>query len=129
MVFLGVPVYRAGRRLFHRLQHHAPRKKNPDIAELIRGKSGRVFGDLMALLSMMKGLPLAYNKDMQEDKEAVFDAVDTPQAVPDAPHPHGGDHDREGGQDARRGGRGLYQRHGLRRLPGGGEGPALPGRL
>ena len=54
-----------------------PQKKNPDIAELIRGKSGRVFGDLMALLSMMKGLPLAYNKDMQEDKEGVFDAVDT----------------------------------------------------
>lgn len=54
-----------------------PQKKNPDIAELIRGKSGRVFGDLMSLLTMMKGLPLAYNKDMQEDKEAVFDAVDT----------------------------------------------------
>lgn len=54
-----------------------PQKKNPDIAELVRGKSGRVFGDLMALLSMLKGLPLAYNKDMQEDKEAVFDAVDT----------------------------------------------------
>ncbi len=51
--------------------------QNPDITELIRGKSGRVFGDLMALLTMMKGLPLAYNKDMQEDKEAVFDAVDT----------------------------------------------------
>ena len=55
-----------------------PQKKNPDIAELVRGKSGRVFGDLMGLLTMMKGLPLAYNKDMQEDKEAVFDAVDTP---------------------------------------------------
>ena len=54
-----------------------PQKKNPDITELIRGKSGRVFGDLMGLLTMMKGLPLAYNKDMQEDKEAVFDAVDT----------------------------------------------------
>lgn len=54
-----------------------PQKKNPDITELIRGKSGRVFGDLMTLLTMMKGLPLAYNKDMQEDKEAVFDAVDT----------------------------------------------------
>ena len=54
-----------------------PQKKNPDITELIRGKSGRVFGDLTALLTMMKGLPLAYNKDMQEDKEAVFDAVDT----------------------------------------------------
>ena len=54
-----------------------PQKKNPDIAELVRGKSGRVFGDLMTLLSMLKGLPLAYNKDMQEDKEAIFDAVDT----------------------------------------------------
>lgn len=54
-----------------------PQKKNPDITELIRGKSGRVFGDLMTLLTAMKGLPLAYNKDMQEDKEAVFDAVDT----------------------------------------------------
>ena len=54
-----------------------PQKKNPDVAELIRGKSGRVFGDLMALLAMLKGLPLAYNKDMQEDKEALFDAVDT----------------------------------------------------
>lgn len=54
-----------------------PQKKNPDITELIRGKSGRVFGDLTALLTMMKGLPLAYNKDMQEDKEMIFDAVDT----------------------------------------------------
>ncbi|MBQ5969069.1 MAG: argininosuccinate lyase [Clostridia bacterium] len=54
-----------------------PQKKNPDIAELVRGKAGRVFGDLMTLLTVMKGLPLAYNKDMQEDKEAVFDAVDT----------------------------------------------------
>ncbi len=54
-----------------------PQKKNPDIAELARGKSGRVFGDLMGLLTTMKGLPLAYNKDMQEDKEQIFDAVDT----------------------------------------------------
>ena len=54
-----------------------PQKKNPDIAELVRGKSGRVFGDLLTLLTAMKGIPLAYNKDMQEDKEAVFDAVDT----------------------------------------------------
>lgn len=54
-----------------------PQKKNADIAELVRGKTGRVYGDLMALLTVMKGLPLAYNKDMQEDKEAVFDAVDT----------------------------------------------------
>ncbi len=54
-----------------------PQKKNPDVAELIRGKTGRVFGDLQALLTMLKGLPLAYNKDMQEDKEALFDAADT----------------------------------------------------
>ena len=54
-----------------------PQKKNPDITELVRGKTGRVYGDLMTLLTMMKGLPLAYNKDMQEDKEAVFDAIDT----------------------------------------------------
>lgn len=56
-----------------------PQKKNPDVAELVRGKTGRVYGDLMALLTMMKGQPLAYNKDMQEDKEALFDAVDTVQ--------------------------------------------------
>ncbi|MBQ8340305.1 MAG: argininosuccinate lyase [Clostridia bacterium] len=56
-----------------------PQKKNPDMAELIRGKTGRVYGDLMALLTTMKGLPLAYNKDMQEDKESVFDATDTVQ--------------------------------------------------
>ena len=54
-----------------------PQKKNPDITELIRGKTGRVFGDLTTLLTMMKGVPLAYNKDMQEDKEAIFDAFDT----------------------------------------------------
>ena len=54
-----------------------PQKKNPDMAELIRGKTGRVYGHLMGMLTMMKGLPLAYNKDMQEDKEAVFDAIDT----------------------------------------------------
>jgi len=56
-----------------------PQKKNPDVAELIRGKSGRVFGDLTALLTMLKGIPLAYNKDMQEDKEALFDVMDTVQ--------------------------------------------------
>ncbi|HIR76347.1 MAG TPA: argininosuccinate lyase [Candidatus Choladousia intestinipullorum] len=54
-----------------------PQKKNPDIAELVRGKTGRVYGALMSLLTTMKGLPLAYNKDMQEDKEVVFDAIDT----------------------------------------------------
>ena len=57
-----------------------PQKKNSDMAELVRGKTGRVYGDLITLLTMLKGLPLAYNKDMQEDKEAVFDAFDTVQA-------------------------------------------------
>ena len=54
-----------------------PQKKNPDIAELVRGKTGRVYGDLITLLTMLKGIPLAYNKDMQEDKEAIFDSLDT----------------------------------------------------
>ena len=54
-----------------------PQKKNSDMAELVRGKTGRVYGNLMAALTMLKGLPLAYNKDMQEDKEAVFDSIDT----------------------------------------------------
>lgn len=58
-----------------------PQKKNPDIAELTRGKTGRVYGDQIALLVVMKGLPLAYNKDMQEDKEAIFDAIDTVKAA------------------------------------------------
>ncbi|BAC07918.1 argininosuccinate lyase [Thermosynechococcus vestitus] len=61
-----------------------PQKKNPDVPELVRGKSGRVFGHLQALLVMMKGLPLAYNKDLQEDKEALFDAVDTVRACLEA---------------------------------------------
>ncbi len=61
-----------------------PQKKNPDIAELVRGKSGRVIGDVMSLLTMMKGMPLAYNKDMQEDKEAIFDAIDTVKLCLDA---------------------------------------------
>jgi argininosuccinate lyase len=54
-----------------------PQKKNPDMAELVRGKTGRVYGDLLALLTTLKGIPLAYNKDMQEDKESIFDACDT----------------------------------------------------
>ena len=54
-----------------------PQKKNADMAELVRGKTGRVYGDLMGTLTMLKGLPLAYNKDMQEDKESIFDAFDT----------------------------------------------------
>ena len=61
-----------------------PQKKNPDLCELIRGKSGRVFGHLVGTLTMMKGLPLAYNKDMQEDKEALFDALDTVSACLEA---------------------------------------------
>ncbi|MCD7797338.1 MAG: argininosuccinate lyase [Clostridiales bacterium] len=61
-----------------------PQKKNPDVAELVRGKSGRVFGDLTILLTVMKGIALAYNKDMQEDKEAIFDAVDTVKMCLDA---------------------------------------------
>jgi argininosuccinate lyase len=64
-----------------------PQKKNPDLAELVRGKSGRVFGDLAALLTLMKGLPLAYNKDMQEDKQAIFDAFDTVRACLEAACP------------------------------------------
>jgi argininosuccinate lyase len=58
-----------------------PQKKNPDVAELIRGKTGRVYGNLFALLTVMKGLPLAYNKDMQEDKEGLFDTIDTLKAL------------------------------------------------
>jgi argininosuccinate lyase len=54
-----------------------PQKKNPDVAELVRGKTGRVYGSLMTLLTLMKSLPLAYNKDMQEDKEGLFDSCDT----------------------------------------------------
>jgi argininosuccinate lyase len=54
-----------------------PQKKNPDITELIRGKTGRAYGNLIALLTMLKGIPLAYNKDMQEDKELLFDSIDT----------------------------------------------------
>ena len=76
MVQLGVRVHRAGRRLYDG-SSIMPQKKNPDVTELIRGKTGRVYGDLNTLLVMMKGIPLAYDKDMQEDKEAIFDAVDT----------------------------------------------------
>ena len=106
-----------------------PQKKNPDIAELIRGKSGRVFGDLMGLLAMMKGLPLAYNKDMQEDKEAVFDAVDTLKLCLTPLIPMLETMTVLEGNMRNAAARGLHQRHRLRRLPGGGKGPALPGRL
>ena len=105
-----------------------PQKKNPDVAELVRGKTGRVYGSLITLLTAMKGLPLAYNKDMQEDKEPVFDAIDTVElclpvfaAMIDTltvqPRQHAQGRQRR-----------LHQRHGLRRLPGQ-EGHALPGGL
>ncbi len=104
-----------------------PQKKNPDVTELIRGKTGRVYGDLNTLLTVMKGIPLAYNKDMQEDKEAIFDAVDTlelclrtftPMLATMTPLP----------ANMRRAAQGLYQRHRLRRLPGQ-KGHAVPGCL
>ena len=105
-----------------------PQKKNPDVAELVRGKTGRVYGDLMSLLTVMKGLPLAYNKDMQEDKEPVFDAVDTVEmclpvfaAMLDTMTVRT-DNMREGRRPR------LHQRHRLRRLPDE-KGDALPGRL
>jgi argininosuccinate lyase len=82
VVHVRVRVHRARGRFRHRQQHHAP-EKNPDIPELIRGKTGRVFGDLIALLTLMKSLPLAYNRDMQEDKPPLFDAVDTLQSCLD----------------------------------------------
>ncbi len=94
-----------------------PQKKNPDVTELIRGKSGRVFGDLITLLTMMKGLPLAYNKDMQEDKEAIFDAVDTVKLCLSTLIPLLADHAGKQGKHARSRGQRLYQRHRLRRLP------------
>ena len=76
-VLLGIPLRRAVGRRFSTGSSIMPQKKNPDIAELARGKCGRVYGDLHTLLTLIKGLPLAYNKDLQEDKEAVFDSVDT----------------------------------------------------
>ena len=66
-----------------------PQKKNPDIAELARGKAGRLIGNLTGLLATLKGLPLAYNRDLQEDKEPVFDAVDTLEVLLPAVHRHG----------------------------------------
>ena len=102
-----------------------PQKKNPDVTELIRGKTGRVYGDLNTLLVMMKGIPLAYNKDMQEDKEAIFDAVDTLELCLQDRDPHAGHHEDPARQHAPGRRQGLYQRHRLRRLPDQ-EGNALP---
>ena len=70
-----------------------PQKKNPDIAELARGKAGRVIGNLTGLLATLKGLPLAYNRDLQEDKEPVFDSIDTLEVLLPASHGDGGDPD------------------------------------
>ena len=104
-----------------------PQKRNPDVPELVRGKSGRVFGALVALLTLMKGQPLAYNKDNQEDKEPLFDAVDT---LKDALRIFAG---LVGGlepvpdRDARRGARGLRHRDRPRRLPRA-QGRAVPRR-
>ena len=70
---LGVPVYRAGQTALPPARPSCRRRKTPTWPSSCRGKTGRVYGDLMTLLTMLKGLPLAYNKDMQEDKEAVFD--------------------------------------------------------
>ncbi len=96
-----------------------PQKKNPDITELVRGKTGRVYGDLMTLLAMMKGMPLAYNKDMQEDKEAIFDALDTVELCLKTVTPMLRTMKSLPDQHAPRCGQGLHQRHRLRRLPRG----------
>src|ERR1700694_2015581 len=95
-----------------------PQKKNPDVPELVRGKSGRVFGSLVALLALMKGQPLAYNKDNQEDKEPLFDAVDTVKDSLAVLAGLGGRPGAGAGGDARGGARGPCHRHRSRRLPG-----------
>ena len=102
-----------------------PQKKNPDLAELVRGKTGRVYGDLMALLTLMKALPLAYNKDMQEDKEALFDAIDTVKQclLVYEPMLRTARFKSDKMLVAARGG--FYQCHRFGRLPGG-KGYALP---
>ena len=102
-----------------------PQKKNPDVAELIRGKTGRLYGNLTAALTVMKGLPLTYNSDMQEDKEPLFDTVDTLEAIFRVLPPMLGAADLPDRPHAGRGRRALLHRHrprGLSRPPG----PALP---
>ena len=84
----AVPLRPPDRRLHHRLSI-MPQKHNPDAAELVRAKSGRVIGSLSGLLIVMKGLPLAYSKDMQEDKEPVFEADDTLEPLPRRHGRHG----------------------------------------
>ena len=103
-----------------------PQKRNPDAAELVRAKSGRIIGALTALLIVLKGLPLAYQKDMQEDKEQAFDALDS-LALGDRRHGgHGARHDARQGGDAEGGGRRLLDRDRPRRLAGAGARPHLP---
>ena len=104
-----------------------PQKKNPDVPELARGKTGRVYGHLMGLLTLMKGQPLAYNKDNQEDKEPLFDTVDTVLDTLRIFADMAARHHRQAGQHARRRAAGLRHRHRPGRLPGQ-EGPALPRR-
>ena len=84
-----------------------PQKKNPDIAELARGKSGRLIGNLSGLLATLKGLPLAYNRDLQEDKEPVFDSVRHPRGAAPGLHRHDRDDDRAQRADGRAGPQGL----------------------
>ncbi len=102
-----------------------PQKKNPDVAELIRGKSGRLYGNLVAVLTIMKGLPLAYNSDMQEDKEPFFDSVDTLEAILTVLPPMLATLTLPGRADAPGGRRELRDGHRPGRLPRA-QGPALP---
>ncbi len=105
-----------------------PQKKNPDAAELVRAKTGRINGSLMALLTIMKGLPLAYSKDMQEDKEQVFDAAESLELAPCCHDRHGAGHGNQ--QGPHEGGSRNWLCHGDRpcRLAGAHPGPAVPRR-
>ena len=102
-----------------------PQKKNPDVAELIRGKTGRLYGNLVAVLTTMKGLPLTYNSDMQEDKEPLFDTVDTLEAVLARAAAHAREPDLPGRPHAGSRRRLLLDGDGPRRLPRA-QGPAVP---
>ena len=102
-----------------------PQKRNPDYAELVRGKTGRVYGALMTLLSTLKGLPLSYNRDLQEDKAPLFDAADTVLASLEATEGDGENRQIRRGAHASGDGRKRRARHGLRRLPRR-KGSALP---
>ena len=104
-----------------------PQKKNPDIAELARGKAGRLIGDLTGLLATLKGLPLAYNRDLQEDKEPVFDAVDTLEVLLPAFAGMVATLRVRHRADGRAGAAGLLARHRRRRVAGP-PGRAVPGR-